>query len=244
MIRSVLGARRGVVLASTVAAAVLLAGCSGSDSGGTPGAAPEDGFTAKPAAEIVDTAVSAMQDLDYVHLSGTLFDSGTTFTLDMSVSAAGACQGTLGINSGTMQLRSNSDGTWFKGDAPMWGTMSGANGPAAMAAAGDRWVIMPEASGSLAGLCDLSEFTAGLGGSSEDSYAVGGTSEVNGQQVVSVTNEKQNSTAYVLTSSPHLLAQIVRSDEENGGTVNFSAYDEAFTVQTPTDTFDLEAFTG
>ncbi|CAN5123847.1 hypothetical protein BH09ACT11_BH09ACT11_22780 [soil metagenome] len=233
------------LVAAVAACVVALAGCSSdSGSGGSSGSDAEPGFVDAPAGEIVDAAVAAMQDLDYARLSGSLFSSGQTFTLDMSVAADGSCQGSLGVGDGTMELRSNPDGIWFKGDGPLWGAMAGADAPAAMAAAGDDWVIMPAASGSLAGLCDLSEFTAGLGGSQDSAYSVGQTSIVGGHEVIAVSNDDQGSTAYLRTSAPHYMARIVRSGKDDGGTISFSDLDVAFTVQTPTDTFDLEAFTG
>ncbi len=231
-----------LVVAALAASVVALAGCSSDSESGESGAEP--GFTSQPAGEIIDAAVAAMQELDYAHLSGSLFSSGQTFTLDMSVAADGSCQGSMGIGDGIMELRSNPDGIWFKGDEPLWGTMAGANAPAAMAAAGDNWVIIPAASGSLAGLCDLSEFTSGLGGSQGSAYSVGQTSIVGGNEVIAVSNDEQGSTAYVRTAMPHYLAEIVRSGQDDGGTIAFSDLDVAFTVQTPTNTFDLEAFTG
>lgn len=209
-----------------VALAAALAGCGGSD-GASDGGAFADG---KPA-DIVAAAEDAMGDLQTLTVSGETRADGETGTLELQLSTSGDCTGTLDFDqTGTIEILGVGGDRWFQGDETFWSTTGISDTSVVLG----KWV--PDAQGDFAEFCAIDDFIGGLfHDDSEETYTSKGTETLAGDDVVVIEqddSEEGISTGYILADEPHRMVKIVKEGDD-GGTVTFSGFDEAFDVTAP-----------
>jgi hypothetical protein len=228
---------RGSLVATTAATALLLTGCGGGDGGGD-GRGGED-FAEQSAEDIADAAKEAMGELDAVRVEGTLTSDGQEIELDIHVGDGENCSGSFTTQGATAEILGVEGTTWFRPDAAFWELQAGPEAAASIvAAAGDRWVRLPDDDTSFAEFCDIDMFLEELTDTDDATYTKGDTEEIDGEQAVEIISERQDegvSSGYVRTEGDHYLVRIEKAEGDNGGTVDFSGFDEQPEVEEPAD---------
>ena len=171
---------------------VLTAGCGGDgDSGSDDGGAD---FTKQSADEISDAAKAAMGDLTAVTIDGTLSSEGNDIEITMSIGEGGNCTGSFGTQGATAEILGVEGTTWFRPDAAFWELFAGPEvAPQIIAAAGDKWVTLPDDDTSFKPFCDIEQFLGELvegDGGEEAEYSKGETKEIDGEQTIEVISDR------------------------------------------------------
>lgn len=236
--------RRSLGVASAVLALAALTGCDGSDAGDS-GKGSSFAGTAPDA--MVETAMSAMEDLSAVHLTGTLTNQGQAADVDLALSDDGSCDGTFTIDDGVAEIRAVDGKAWFRPDADIWKTFAGENATQVMDFVGNKWVVLEQA--QFLEMCDFRSIMDSLISSPEDGrkYSEDGSEEINGEETIRIKSEGTAGTTfgYVQAEEPHYLVRTERSGGEAPATVTFSDFDEAADVEAPAadEIIDLADFT-
>lgn len=251
------GAAAVLAIGGGVAAAVL---GGGSDDPGVagPGASPaatdeptgppdEPAFADRSPGEIIRAAQEEMQALDTVRISGDVVADGELLGVDLTITAAGDCDGTISSGGGSAQLRRIGADTWFLADEAFWiASTDATQGPFIASTVGERWVAVPAADAESFGqVCDLDELLSTMGAVGAGDVLGPGT--VAGQDVVEVDTGGVTSggsgVASVATADPHYLLALEAGDD---GSFRFSEFDAPFSARAPAagDVFDLEGFGG
>jgi hypothetical protein len=224
---------RAAAAFSVTAVLLLAAGCGGSDD-------KDDGdsdFAKQSAEKIADAAKADMKDLDAVKYSGEIESNGSAVSLDMQASSSGDCTGSIGIGDGTAELLAKDGTSWFKPDETFWRANGGDQADVIIAAVGDKWVL--DTDESFSQFCDLDAFFDNIFKEKEGSsdYKTTGTDEVDGEKVVKVeqTDDDGAATGYVLVEGEHYLVKLERTEGDDPGTLEFSAFNEDFDVEAPAD---------
>jgi hypothetical protein len=231
------------VHAAAVLSVLLLAsGCGGGD--GEDDKADDAGssdsgsdFAEQSGDDIAAAAKEDMKALDSVAYAGEINSDGSTISLDVQANADGDCTGTIGIGEGTAEVLATDGGNWFRPDEAFWRQQAPDEADAIIAAVGDKWVIDSDANFSQ--FCDLEAFFDNIFKEDDEAsaYEVTGTDEIDGQEVVKVeqTDEEGSSVGYVLVEGEHYLLKIERTQGDDPGTLEFSAFDEDVEVEAPAD---------
>lgn len=208
-------------IAMGIAVATALTGCG--DDGDS------SGFADESAATIVEAAQQAMASLESVHIDADISSSDSNIKLDLSLSKAGSCEGTVEIAGGSLEVL-QVDGTgWYKADEAFWQEQAPEQADEIVAVIGDKWVSDPE--GQFTSFCDLDSFLEEIvKPDDDDKFEKSGTDEVDGEDTVKVEGEK--STAFIATDDPHYILKI-QSNSEGEGDASFSEFDEDVDVEAP-----------
>ena len=219
----------------TVSTALLLTAISM----GAPSIAEASGFTSKSAAEIVSTAVKDSAAASSFSLDGTVNQPGSDITLDLAVSASGMSEGTIWINGGSVQVI-EIDGTgYFKADMKFWTKY-------ASAAAADllvgRWVYGPMTSSPFStfkGFLSPRKVISSFFGNAQGPYKKGGTSTVDGQQVIAITGSGSGA-LYVATTGEHFVVRLQATKGSSNGTISFTHYNRPVRPKKPARGVNLQ----
>lgn len=221
-----------------VALTSALAGCGGEE--GSLSQARD--YAKEPGNQIAEDARTAMHDIDTVHVEGDVLDSqGTKITVDLDVSAEGACVGTVSIGEGEISLRAISDSAWYQGDEAFWKSIAPAKGAGQRIAkrVGDKWVKLEGELASLRAFCSIDSLTAQMVPPEAEAETIGPAMAAEGPAVrLDVTHGETESRTYVLASEPH---RIVKWTQGSSGELTFSDFDKEFHVEEPPadEVFDL-----
>jgi len=221
----------------TAMGAALLSGCGGGDD-----------FTEQSGKEIATRAKSAMGDLKSVTVKGSVTAGGKPVDIDLALSTAGDCTGTIGIAGGSTELRGVDGTVWLRPDAAFWKAATPDTADKVQAVVGDKWVLFPDEDGGFGDLCDLDDLLDELVEEHGATYSKAGEETLAGDDVVAVTSKDdgQSSTGYVRVDEPHYLVKMERTEGDQPGSVTFSGFDEDVDVEAPADSevADLSALTG
>jgi hypothetical protein len=137
-------------LAVVCAGLAMLASACGSSSTTPSATAPaSNGIAAKPTAQIVTTAYTAMESAVSVRMYGSISESGQRYTVDLTMAPAGV-QGSMTAPFQGAKLASIdmvlTKGTMYVRSSTLWRQVGG---DSIASLIGDRWVILP--AGSVAG---------------------------------------------------------------------------------------------
>jgi len=230
---------------AAAAVLTLVAGCGGGDGDKK----ASDDFAKSDVADIIAAAKKDMADLDSVHLSGefTSTDSGSV-KLDLGVSTAGECSGSIEIGGGTAQILSADGKSWFKPDEAFWRASAGEQADTIIGIVGDKWVVLPPDDTSFTSFCDLDELLKDITDTdpAEKEFVNDGTEDFDGDQAVKLSRTDTDGgkiTAFVATDDPHYVVHMVKTGGDDPGEATFSEFDEELDIQPPaeSDTIDLNS---
>lgn len=208
-----------------MAVAVTMTGCG-------------DSFADEPTKDVVAAAAKAMGDLESVHIDADITTDGTEVVMDLSLSTAGNCEGSVALNGGGLEvLRVDGDG-WFKADDAFWETQAPEQAAQIIELTGGKWVV--DTTGEYTSFCDLEGFLDEIATPDDDEdYEKDGTAEVDGDDAVKIKSD--DSTTYVATDEPHHILKVEGSGDDDGE-ATFSEFDEDVEVEAPSDdeVIDLE----
>ncbi len=242
------------VLTLTLLAA--LTACGGGDSGGEAGggdasaetseasepAEPteptetaEEDFTGQSADEIATASREAMRGLTSLRLDGTVDQDGQQLEIDLAVSTAGDCTGTISLAGASVEVLGVGGEAWIRPSEEFWRKQLGPQADAVIKQVGDKWVPQPAGDKSFQRLCDLDQLLEELVTPDGATYEKGEVSELAGEEVVAIEStdtDGETSTGYVQVGGEHYLVK-AESQGDTAGSVTFSAFDEPVGAKAP-----------
>jgi hypothetical protein len=210
------------------AAVVLLAGCGG---GG-------NDFADQPPKDIAKAAAADMKDLTSLRMAGDLTTSGQKIGVDMLITTSGDCQGTIEVTGGSAQIVSSGGQAYMKPDKAFWESQAPGQAAQIEAVVGDKWVVIPSASG-LDAACDLNQLLDGIDKPDSDpsNAPTSATSDsVDGQDAVKLVGKDDNGkpvTAWVATDDPHYILKMEVTQGSEPGVITFSDFNKTVSVEAP-----------
>lgn len=250
-------------LAAAVAGAVMLtatAACGSDDDTKSEksGESSGDSFADKSLEEIRKAALSDMQTLTAVRMTGTLTDDGVETSLDLNLSTDGDCTGSIAVDGAEADIIGLGDDSYLKASAEFWAQSAGTGAggrkqaEAITAMLGDKWAKVP--GGDFTEICDLDAFLENLDSDDESESAeepgkVVGETDLDGTPAVEInsTEDGEENTLWVGSEDGKhyiLKMEIVGGDEP--GEFTFSEFNEPTDVQAPPadEVLDLAALGG
>ena len=219
----------------TVCSALLLTAISM----GAPSVAAASGFTSENAAQIVSTAIKNSAAASSFSVDGTVNQPGSDITLDLSVSASGMSEGTISINGGSVRVIEIDGVGYFNADTKFWTKYASA--AAAQLLAG-RWVYGPMTSSPFSTFKQFlspRKVISSFFGNTQGPFKKGGTSTVDGQQVIAITGTGSGA-LYVATTDEHFVVMVQATKGSSNGTISFTHYDRAVRPTKPAGGVNLQ----
>lgn len=254
--------------AAALTTVTLLAGCSDGDPG-TDGAADRsnessaDGgggeggggggggndFTEQSGEEIAQTAKDAMAGLESVRVSGAITSDGQEISLDLAVSTAGECAGTISLGGASAELVGADGKAWFKPSNEFWQAQAGEQAQTIIDLVAGRWVVMSGDDAGFGEFCQLDSLLDELVSGEDDStYEKGDVSDVEGSEAIAVTSTGDDGTSvgYVQVDGEHYLVKVEVTSGDEPGAITFSDFDAEVPAEAPPaeDTVDLDELGG
>ena len=226
-------------------AALLLAGCGGSDdapaAASAPAASSAASSSAAPSSEsrtgpqVAADAADALEAAGAVHVTGTFGTGAEAQGVDLQLQGEDV-SGTIDLGGQQVELLTVAGVTYFKAGAEFW---AGSGAPAESAAQlAGAWVVVPEeqAAGlgelTLSGVAD--ELRAPSDGAIDDAVT---TEQLDGADVL-VLSQAGGSKLYVAADDPAYPLKTVTGDTEPE-TLTFDRFGEKTTLTAPADALDL-----
>jgi hypothetical protein len=227
---------RGV--ATSVALAAAVSGCSVYDDLTTSDFAKQDGES------IVSAASKAMQDVSSLRLTGQVRDAGEQYFIDLSVDRKDRCSGTLRIGGSHLDIRRIGDRAWVKGESGAFNRLGGSPlPPRALERLSTSW--LPLEGRAASSLCDFDrllrtfevvDFDEKPGSPDPAPASVGEESNIDGHAVVQLTASPgggHDEMVWVRSEAPHHVVRIESTATRDGGAIAFSEFDAGVEVQAP-----------
>jgi hypothetical protein len=210
--------------------AVALAGCGG-------GSSSDNGVASKSPKEIVAEAKAAADSASSVHVSGTISSGGASLTLDMDLVAGKGGRGRLAENGLSFELIQTDGTVYVNGSAAFDRHYGGTAGAQLLQG---KWLKAPAGSGSFATLSSLTDLHKLLDTAlvTHGTLTKTGTTMVEGQKVVGVTDAAQGGTLYVATTGKPYPIQIAKAGA-GGGKIVFDRWNEPVVLTAPSNVVDL-----
>ena len=219
---------------------VTLAACATLAAGGLAacGGSSGNGIASKSADEIVTASGKAISHAKSVHVAGSISASGVPLTLDLTLVNGTGGRGQISEGGLSFRLVDVGQTVYIQGSQAFWQHFGGA---AAARVINGRWLKAPDTGqfASLATLTNMQKLTGALL-LTHGSLAKGGTSTVNGQRVVSVTDKSKGGTLYVATTGPAYPVELKRTSG-NGGQILFDKFNESVTLTPPANAISLSS---
>jgi hypothetical protein len=226
-----MAARRSSLLAALLALVLVaaLAGCGGGSSG--------NGIAEKSPAEILASTKAAADAAKSVHVSGSLVTGGTPITLDMNLVAGQGGRGQLSQSGLAFELIVVGGTVYIKGSS---GFYEHIGGKAAAQLLEGKWLKAPTGNANFASIGQLTNLRQLIDGTlaAHASLSKTGTSTVNGQKVVGVTDRSKGGTLYVAATGKPYPVQISRA-ASGSGNITFDRWNEPITLSAPSNAIDI-----
>ena len=218
-----------VSVAAPVLGLALTLGACGKDSGS------DSGFTDQSVKDIETQALADMKTLTSLHIAGTIHMTDGDATIDMDVSTAGDCQGTMTIKGGVAQILSVDGLAYLKGDEAFWTANAGSQAPMVISMLGDKWMAAGSSDDQLAELCDLDKFLEGLDQDKGTDDAKGDIATVEGVKALEITAKQDGGTshAWVAVDGKHYIVKMEMEGGTEPGSVTFSDFNKELDLTAP-----------
>ena len=215
------------------------AGSSSKAAGGSPAASGGTSAASDPLAALSADAIGNKASADTfaatsVHVAGTGSDSGTPFSLALTIGRSSDCEGTFSEGAkGSFQLILIGKTVWVKPNDTFWKVNGGTDSSVLSILAG-KWIEDSSGGsglGSLSTMCSLSGMFGSLKSTATD-LTKGTTSTVDGQRVLSLTQSGQAGTVYVSDTADPVIVRMAQPGA-GGGSVDLTEYGAPFSVTAP-----------
>jgi hypothetical protein len=221
-----------------VLAIVVLAGCSSTSSSG-------NGVASKTPAEILDASKSAATGAATVHVAGSILSEGKPISLDMELVGSNGVgdnggRGRLTLGGLGIKLIAIDKAVYVKGSDAFYTHFAGAK--AARLLHG-KWLRGSAKHGPLASFAALANLEDVIDSTLQDhgQLSSAGTTTINGQKAVGVSDAATHGTLYVATSGAPYPLEIVKSGSAAGaGKLVFDRWNKAITLLPPTNAIDID----
>ncbi len=205
-----------------------------------PPVAGADGFSSKSASQIFKSAIAASAAAHSFSVRGDIRQPKMNLSLDLSLSASGASEGTLSINGGNVQIREIAGTGYFKGDKTFW--TKNANAATAELFAG-KWVYAPVSNQLFSGFASFlspQTFIKSFFGTDSGPYSKGSAKVVDGKHAIGVMSDGPG-TMYVETGGSHYIVDVQGSEGNSSAMLTFSSYGAAVKPVKPAGAVSLNA---
>jgi hypothetical protein len=228
-----MNARRLSQLLGALLAAVLLAACGGSSS------SSGNGVAEKSPAAIIAATKTAADGAKSVHVSGSLVSGGSPITLDMNLLAGKGGRGQLSQDGLSFELVEVGGTVYIKGSPAFYKHIGGS---AAAQLLQGKWLKAPASSADFASLGQLTNLRSLVDQTLSDhsSLSKSGTTTVNGQKVVGITDKSKGGTLYIAATGKPYPVEIAKSGSGTGS-ITFDRWDEPLTLSAPANAIDVAA---
>jgi hypothetical protein len=207
----------------------LLGGCGSSSSG--------NGIAAKSPTDIVAAAKVAADAANSVHVSGSIVSGGSPITLDLNLLAGKGGRGQLTENGLGFELIETGGTVYIKGSAAFYRHIGGT---AAAQLLQGKWLKAPTTSKEFASISSLTNLRALVDTTlaNHGTLSKGGTTTINGQKVVGVTDTGKGGTLFVGATGQPYPVEITKSGA-GGGTITFDRWNESVSLAAPANAIDI-----
>jgi hypothetical protein len=204
----------------------------------TCGGSSGNGVASKSADQIVTASSNAASQAKSVHVSGAITTTGVPLTLDLTLVNGQGGRGQISEGGLSFRLIDVGQTVYIQGSQAFWEHFGGA---AAARLINGRWLKAPNSGqfASLATLTNMQRLMAALL-LSHRALTKGGTSTVNGKQVVSVTDKSKGGTLYVATTGPPYPVLLKRVGG-GGGQIAFDQFNQPVTLTAPANAISLSS---
>ncbi len=209
----------------------LLAGCGSSSSSG-------NGVASKTPIEIMTAAKAAANSAATAHVSGSIVDGGKPISLDLEFESGKGGKGTIKLGNLTIMTIQINGTVYIKGSEAFYRELAGAK--AAVALRG-KWLKAPASDGNFSSLASLTDLDKLIDATLEahGSLSSAGSTTIDGQRAVGVTDKAKGGTLYVATTGAPYPVEIVKAGGAAGKVV-FGGWNKPVTLSAPTDTINIK----
>lgn len=211
--------------------AIVLAGCGGSSS------SSGNGVADKSPNDILAATKAASEDAKSVHVSGSIVSNKSPITLDMSLLAGKGGRGQLSESGLAFELIQVGGTVYIKGTPAFYKHIGGS---AAAQLLQGKWLKAPSSSADFASLSQLTDLHQLVNQTlaSHGSLKKSGTTTINGQKVVGITDTTKGGTLYIATTGkPYPIA--ISKDGGGGGRITFDRWNSDVTLAAPKNAIDV-----
>jgi hypothetical protein len=211
--------------------ALAIAGCGGSSS------SSGNGVADKTPAEILAATKAASDAATSVHVSGSIVSDKSPITLDMNLLASKGGRGKLSESGLAFELVEVGGTVYIKGSAEFYKHIGGT---AAAQLLQGKWLKAPASNANFASLSQLTDLRQLVDQTltSHGSLKKSGTTTVNGQKVVGITDTTKGGTLYIATTGKPYPIQISKGGS-GGGKINFDNWNGTVTLAAPANAIDV-----
>jgi hypothetical protein len=211
--------------------AAAIAGCGGSSS------SSGNGVAGKTPAEILAATKVASDTASSVHVSGSIVSGKSPITLDMSLLAGKGGRGKLSEGGLPFELIQVGGSVYIKGSAAFYKNIGGT---AAAQLLQGKWLKAPSSDGNFASLSRLTDLRQLVDQTltSHGSLKKSGTTTINGQKVVGISDTTKGGTLYIATTGKPYPVEISK-DGSGGGKIAFDRWNGEVTLAAPANAIDV-----
>ncbi|HEX4467368.1 MAG TPA: hypothetical protein VH025_09290 [Solirubrobacteraceae bacterium] len=213
--------------------AAILAGCGGSSS------SSGNGVADKTPAEILAATKAATDTATSVHVAGSIVSDKSPITLDMSLLAGKGGRGQLSEGGLSFELIQVGGTVYIKGSPAFYKHIGGS---AAAQLLQGKWLKAPSSDSDFASLGQLTNLHQLVDQtlSSHGALKKSGTTTINGQKVVGVTDTTKGGTLYIATTGKPYPVEISKGGSpSSGGKVTFDRWNGNVTLAAPKNAIDV-----
>jgi hypothetical protein len=222
--------RSGAPLALALLIVAAIAGCGGSSSSG-------NGVADKSPAEILAATKAATDSATTVHVAGSIVSNKSPITLDMNLLANKGGRGQLSENGLAFELIQVGGTVYIKGSAAFYKHIGGT---AAAQLLQGKWLKAPSSNSSFASLSQLTDLRQLVDQTlaSHGTLKKTGTTTVDGQKVVGITDTTKGGTLYIATTGKPYPIEISKGGS-GGGKITFDRWNRSVTLSAPANSIDV-----
>jgi hypothetical protein len=214
-----------------ILAACVLAGCGGSSS------SSGNGVADKTPTEILAATKAATDTATSVHVSGSIVSDKSPIKLDMSLLAGKGGRGQLSENGLAFELIQVGGTVYIKGSSAFYKHIGGS---AAAQLLEGKWLKAPSSDSNFASLGQLTDLRQLVDQTlaNHGSLKRSGTTTVNGQKVVGVTDTSKGGTLYIAATGKPYPVEISK-DGSGGGKITFDRWNGDVAIAAPKNAIDV-----
>jgi hypothetical protein len=225
---------------ATIASAVLLiavlAGCGGGSSSSS-SSSSDNGVSGKSPADILAATKVASDAATTVHVSGSIVSDGSPITLDMNLLAGKGGRGQLSESGLAFELIEVGKTVYIKGSPAFYKHIGGT---AAAQLLQGKWLKAPASDSDFASLSQLTDLRQLIDQTlaSHGTLTKAGSSTINGQKVVGITDKTKGGTLYIAATGQPYPIQITKGGS-GGGKISFDRWNKTVTLAAPANAIDV-----
>jgi hypothetical protein len=218
-------------LAGLALAAVLFAGCGGSSS------SSGNGLASKSPDQIVAAAKAAATGAASVHIAGSIISENKPISLDMELVAGKGAQGRISLEGLPIDLVEVERAFYLKGSAAFYRHIAGS---AAATLLQGKWLKAPASGGNFASLAQLTDLGKLINTTlaSHGKLAGAGTTTINGQKAVGVSDATKGGTLYVAATGAAYPLEITKGGS-GAGKIVFDRWNQPVTLIAPAGAINI-----